>query len=100
VFSSLGFYPENSASGIYVLGSPLFDKAAIKTGNKTFTVQTEGNSAENIYIQSVTLNGKPYSKSFITHQDIVNGGTMVITMGSKPNYDFGKAREDRPSNGL
>ena len=100
VFSSLGFYPENSASGIYVLGSPLFDKAVIKTGNKTFTVQTIDNSAANIYIQRVTLNGKPYRKSFITHQDIVNGGTMVVTMGSKPNYEFGKAKEDRPSNTL
>ena len=100
VFSSLGFYPENSASGIYVLGSPLFDKATIKTGNKSFTVQTINNSAQNIYIQSITLNGKPYSKSFITHQDIVNGGKMVIKMGGKPNYDFGKARADRPSNAL
>lgn len=101
IFSSLGFYPENSASGVYVLGSPLFDKATIQVGaGKTFTVQAIGNSPENIYIQSVTLNGKPYSKSFITHLDVVKGGTMVVKMGNKPNYDFGKAAADRPSNAL
>lgn len=101
IFSSLGFYPENSASGVYVLGSPLFDKATINVGaGKTFTVQAIDNSPENIYIQSVTLNGKPYSKSFITHQDVVKGGTMVVKMGNKPNYDFGKAAANRPSNAL
>lgn len=101
VFSSLGFYPENAASGVYVLGSPLFDKATINVGGgKTFTVQAIGNSPENIYIQSVTLNGKPYSKSFITHQDVIKGGTMVVKMGNKPNYDFGKAAADRPANVL
>lgn len=101
VFSSLGFYPENSASGVYVLGSPLFDKASIKVGaGKTFTVQAINNSADNIYIQSITLNGKPYTKSFITHQDVVNGGTLVVKMGNKPNLNFGKAIADRPSNAL
>lgn len=97
IFSALGFYPENPASGVYVLGSPLFDKATINVGaGKTFTVQADGNSPENIYIQSITLNGKPYSKSFITHQDVVKGGTMVVKMGKKPNYNFGKAIANRP----
>ncbi|MBC9931470.1 glycoside hydrolase family 92 protein [Chitinophaga qingshengii] len=101
VFSSLGFYPVNPANGVYVMGSPLFDKASVKLeGGKTFTVQTINNSKDNIYIQSMTLNGKPYTKSFITHQDLVKGGTMVVTMGSKPNYNFGKAVADRPANNL
>ncbi|WP_343744531.1 GH92 family glycosyl hydrolase [Chitinophaga sp.] len=101
VFSSLGFYPVNPANGVYVMGSPLFDKATVKLqGGKTFTVQTINNSKENIYIQSVTLNGKPYTKSFITHQDLVKGGTMVVTMGNKPNVNFGKAVADRPANNL
>jgi predicted alpha-1,2-mannosidase len=101
VFSSLGFYPENPANGVYVLGSPLFDKATLKLGGgKTFTVQTNGNSAENIYIQNITLNGKPYTRSFITHNDIMKGGTMVIKMGNKPNLSFGKAAADRPKNEL
>lgn len=97
VMSSLGFYPVNPAKGIYVFGSPVFDKATLKVaGNKTFTVQTLNNSADNIYIQKVTLNGKPYKNSFIRHSDIVKGGVMQITMGNKPNYDFGKAVENRP----
>ncbi len=101
VFSSLGFYPVNPANGVYVLGSPLFDKVTVKLeGGKTFTVQTINNNKENIYIQSIMLNGKPYTKSFITHQDLLKGGTMVVTMGNKPNVDFGKAVADRPANNL
>lgn len=97
VFSSLGFYPVNPAKGIYVLGSPLFEKASLKLqGGKTFTVETVNNSAENIYIQKVTLNGKPYDNSFIRHADILKGGTLKITMGSKPAYDFGKLATNRP----
>ncbi|HVI46727.1 MAG TPA: GH92 family glycosyl hydrolase [Chitinophaga sp.] len=101
VFSSLGFYPVNPANGVYVFGSPLFDKATLKLKDgKTFTVQTIDNSKENIYIQRITLNGKPYTKSFITHDDIMKGGTLVVKMGSKPEYNFGKATTDRPSNVL
>lgn len=101
VFSSLGFYPVNPANGVYVMGSPLFDKATLKLqGGKSFTVQTVNNSSENIYIQNITLNGKPYTKSFITHKDLLKGGTMVVTMGNKPNYNFGKNVADRPANNL
>ncbi|WP_143309603.1 GH92 family glycosyl hydrolase [Chitinophaga vietnamensis] len=101
VMSSLGFYPVNPANGVYVLGSPLFDKATLNLqGGKKFTVQTINNSPENIYIQSITLNGKPYSKSFIRHEELMKGGTMVVKMGSKPNYDFGKKDADRPKNEL
>lgn len=97
VMSSLGFYPVNPAKGIYVLGSPLFDKAVLKlAGGKTFTVQTSNNSHDNIYIQRVTLNGKPYKNSYIRHADMVKGGVLKIVMGPKPNYDFGKAPENRP----
>jgi predicted alpha-1,2-mannosidase len=97
VFSSLGFYPVNPAKGIYVFGSPLFEKANLKLqGGKTFTVETVNNSAENIYIQSVTLNGKPYNNSFIRHSDILKGGVLKITMGNKPAYDFGKLAANRP----
>ncbi|WPV64916.1 GH92 family glycosyl hydrolase [Chitinophaga sp. LS1] len=97
VMSSLGFYPVNPAKGIYVLGSPLFDKAVLKlAGGKTFTVETVNNSGTNIYIQSATLNGKPYKNSYIRHADMVKGGVLKIKMGPQPNYDFGKAPENRP----
>ncbi len=99
VFSSMGFYPVNPANGMYVFGSPLFSKASIslKDGKK-FTVQTINNSPENIYIQSVKLNGKPYTKSYIMHSDLVKGGTLELTMGKTPNANFGKAVADRPFN--
>jgi len=97
VFSSLGFYPVFPASGAYVIGSPLFDKATINLDNgKKFTVETVGNGPKNIYIQSITLNSKSYLKTYILHQDIMNGGILKITMGNKPNYNFGKLQANRP----
>ncbi len=97
VLSSMGFYPVNPANGAYVFGSPLFDKAEIGLPQgKTFKFIAENNSKENIYIQSVELNGTPYSKSFITHKTILAGGTLIFKMGNTPNTDFGKNHEDRP----
>ena len=85
------------SKGIYVFGSPLFDKASLTLqGGKTFTVKTVNNSPENIYIQSVTLNGQPYKNSFIRHTDILKGGILQITMGNKPAYSFGQLPENRP----
>lgn len=97
LFSSLGFYPVFTASGQYVLGSPLFDKATINLQDgKTFTVEAINNSPENIYIRKVELNGQPYHNSYINHKDIVNGGVLKITMGNVPNYKFGKEDKYRP----
>jgi predicted alpha-1,2-mannosidase len=97
VFSSLGFYPVFPASGMYVIGSPLFDKATINLdGGKKFTVESINNGPKNIYIQSITLNGKSYQKAYILHTDIMNGGLLKIVMGSKPNYNFGKLQANRP----
>lgn len=97
VLSAMGFYQVNPMNGLYVFGSPLFDKATIKlTDNKSFTVEAENNSPENIYIQKVELNGKPYSKSYILYKDIMRGGTLRFYMGAKPNYDFGAKEADRP----
>lgn len=84
VFSAMGFYPVNPAEGIYVLGKPMVEKAEIKTGNKIFTMKTTGLNDRNIYVQSVKLNGKAYHKLFITHKDIVDGGTLEFTMGPVP----------------
>jgi predicted alpha-1,2-mannosidase len=97
VMSALGFYPVHPANGVYVFGSPLFDKAVVGLpGNKFFTIETVNNSKENIYIQSAELNGFSYKKSFILFNDIVKGGTLKFVMGPEPNYDFGKAIEERP----
>ena len=90
VFSAMGFYPVNPADGRYIIGSPLLDECTLKlAGNKEFRIRTIRKSPEDIYIQSVTLNGKKHKDFFITHQDIMNGGTMVFKMGKKP-YGWGK----------
>ncbi|MCD6354858.1 MAG: GH92 family glycosyl hydrolase, partial [Prolixibacteraceae bacterium] len=97
VLSSMGMYPVNPANGAYVFGSPLFNKVEIALpNNKSFEIIAENNSKENLYIQSVELNGKPYSKSFITHKEILLGGTLIFKMGNKPNPDFGAKINDRP----
>lgn len=84
VLSSLGFYQAEPAGGRYWFGSPLFDKAEIRVRDGVFTVEAPNNSPENKYIQSVTLNGKPYTKPYIDHQSIEAGGTLRLEMGSEP----------------
>ncbi len=97
VLSSLGFYPVNPAAGIYVFGSPLLDRATISLPDgKAFTIIAENGSPENMFIQSVRLNGEPYSNSYIRHSDIVAGGELLFIMGPEPNREFGAAPNDRP----
>jgi predicted alpha-1,2-mannosidase len=97
VFSALGFYPANPASSQYVIGSPLVDQSVmfLSTG-KTFQVIAKNNNANNIYIQSATLNGKPYSKNYITHADIMGGGVLELVMGNKPGKKWGTKASDVP----
>lgn len=91
VFSALGFYPVNPSDGMYVFGRPIFDKVVLKLPeNKVFEIRVNNNSEENKYIQSIELNGQPYNKLYISHADIMAGGTLVFTMGSRPNEQFGK----------
>ncbi len=91
VFSALGLYPVNPASGIYMIGSPLFPKASVTLGTdkKTFTVSSKNNSPENAYIQSATLNGQPLDRAWITHRELMAGGALEFVMGSKPNKTWG-----------
>lgn len=97
VFSAAGLYPVNPANGVYVLGSPAVNKATLQVGKgKTFTIAAEGNSPKNVYVQSVNLNGKPYAKSWISHADIMKGGTLRLVMGPKPNLKWGSAVAARP----
>ncbi|MDX6746304.1 GH92 family glycosyl hydrolase [Polaribacter sp. PL03] len=86
IFSSLGFYPVTPASNQYIIGAPLFDKATINLeSGKTFTVKANNNSPENKYIKSVKLNGENYEYSYISHSDIINGGSLVFEMTNKPS---------------
>ena len=85
VFSAMGFYPVNPVSGEYEIGTPLFPEMRLNLDNgKTFTVLAPNVSRENIYIQSVKMNGQPYDKSYITHQQIMDGATIEFVMGNQP----------------
>ena len=85
VFSAMGFYPVNPVSGEYEIGTPLFPEMRLNLDNgKTFTVLAPNVSRENIYIQSVKVNGQPYNKSYITHQQIMDGATVEFVMGNQP----------------
>jgi predicted alpha-1,2-mannosidase len=97
ILSALGFYPVFPANCAYVMGSPLFNKAVIQLPEgKTFVITAINNNSSNVYIQNVKLNGKPYDKTYIKHQDIMQGGELEFVMGSKPNKKYGKAKENRP----
>ena len=97
IMSAMGFYPVCPGEPTYTFGSPVFDKVTMKLENgKKFTVEAENVSKNNKYIQSVTLNGKDYDRSWFKHEDILNGSTLVFNMGEKPNKSWGIAKESRP----
>ncbi len=97
LLSAMGFYQVNPSDGVLVFGSPRFDKVTAKVrGGKTFTVEAENNSKENIYIQKVYLNGKLYPKTYITYNDIVSGGNLKFVMGKRPNKKWASNKSALP----
>jgi predicted alpha-1,2-mannosidase len=85
IFSSLGLYPVAPGSVDYSLGSPLVKKATLNLENgKTFKITAKNQSAKNVYVTKMELNGKPYTSTSISHNTIVNGGELVFYMSSKP----------------
>jgi predicted alpha-1,2-mannosidase len=86
LFTAMGFYPVNPASGDYMIGSPLYKRIAIKLSNgRTFQVEAEDNSQENVYIQSATLDGRRLNIPVITWEQIQSGAILRIQMGPKPS---------------
>jgi predicted alpha-1,2-mannosidase len=97
IFSALGFYPVCPASDQYVMGAPLFKKATLHLASgEDFVIEAPENSAENRYMDNVRLNGKEYSRNYITHSDITSGGKMTVSMSAEPNTQRGTTDEDRP----
>ncbi len=85
ILSSMGLYPLNAADGNYEIGSPLFTKSTIKVNDgKTFTISAPNASDANIYVQSAVLNGAPLDRTYITYQEIMQGGELVLEMSSLP----------------
>ena len=97
IMSAMGIYSVDPVSTNYVFGSPVIDRAQIQLGGgKTLTIEAKENGADRPYIQSVTWNGQPWTKTWISHAELVAGGTLTFVMGDKPNESFGKALADRP----
>jgi predicted alpha-1,2-mannosidase len=97
VFSALGFYPARMGTTDYTIGAPLHAKATMTLENgKTFTVSAPGVSDTNRYIQSATLNGVSYTKNYLTHADLLAGGTLSFVMGPNPS-SWGTGANDIPS---
>lgn len=93
VLSAMGFYPVTPGAPQYVIGSPLFGEAKISLpGGKSFVVKAINNSKENKYIQSATLNGQPFNRTWMGHDEIVKGGELVFEMGSEPNKKWGTGK--------
>lgn len=97
VLSALGFYPVDPARPEYIIGSPLFDEVTLHMGGgKTLVISARNNSEKNLYIQSATLNGKPWNKSWFSHTDIADGGKFVFQMGPTPNKSWASALDAAP----
>lgn len=97
VLSALGFYAVCPGTDEYVLGSPLFKKATITMEDgKKLVIEANNNTQENVYVQSVTLNGKSVDKNYITYRDIVNGGTIRFDMNNQPNKNRGVSKDAAP----
>ncbi|CAL4870063.1 hypothetical protein MMA231_04361 (plasmid) [Asticcacaulis sp. MM231] len=97
ILSAMGFYPVDPVSCIYVFGSPLFRRVEIPLANgKTLRILAPQTNEANIYIQSVKWNGKPHSRSWISHADLMSGGVLMFEMGPKPNLKFGADKAHRP----
>jgi len=96
-FATLGLYPLRMGSPEYVIGSPAFARTEVKLENGArLTVIAHGNSPENVYVQSLKVNGQPWNKAWIRHADIAAGATLEFTMGSKPSA-WGSAPGDLPA---
>jgi predicted alpha-1,2-mannosidase len=97
LFSALGFYPVAPGSNEYVLGSPAVRSAEVDLGGgRSFRVIAEDQSPENVYVQAVTLNGRPLGRGYITHAEIASGGELRFVLGSRPNRDRATGPEARP----
>lgn len=97
IFSAMGFYPVCPGTNEYVLGAPYLPSIKLTLANgKTFEIKAEGVSDKRRYVKSVKLNGRPYTKMYITHEDILKGGILEFQMSTRPNKKRGLARADKP----
>ena len=97
VFSALGFYPVCPGTGEYALGSPLFKHARLNLSNgRTVTLNAPENSEENVYISSMAIDGKTWTKNYLIHDSLMKGLDIDFVMSSEPDTSRGVSKEDRP----
>ena len=97
VFSALGFYPVCPGTDEYILGTPLFKSAKLHLENgKTITIKAENNQADNCYIKDMKINGKSYSRNYLTHAQLMKGANIQFQMSPKPNKQRGITEKDVP----
>jgi len=97
IMSSMGFYPVDPVSGNYIFGTPLFDQVTLQLGKgKQLEIVAHRSAPSDQYIQSVTFNGKPHTRSWFNHREIVDGAKIEFMLGSQPNLEFGTKAEDIP----
>jgi putative alpha-1,2-mannosidase len=97
IFSAMGFYPVTHGQGVYCIGAPLFKDLCLKHSKGTLIIKANHVSKENIYVQSLTLNGKPYLKNWLQHHDIFSSNAeLVFEMGNTPNIKWGSSADSTP----
>jgi predicted alpha-1,2-mannosidase len=97
VMSASGLYQVTPGSSVYAIGTPLFPEVKFNLENgKSFVIRARDVSRQNLYIQSATLNSRPYGKSYLPHEDLMKGGVLVFQMGPKPNIDWASKPNDTP----
>ena len=97
VFSALGFYTVCPGTDQYVIGSPIFKSATLNLENgKKVIIKSNNTSSDNRYIASMKLNGKVYTKNYLTHKDLLDGASIVFDMSSVPNKQRGISQSDAP----
>ena len=101
VFSSMGFYPVTPGQPIFNIASPIFtDVCVLLQNNKRFRIVAKNSDRQNKYIQSALLNGEPWNKPWFSWDEIKDGGELVLSMGSRPNYNWGSDPDDSPSKNI
>lgn len=97
VYSALGLFPFCPGEPYYVIGSPVFPEVTLALDpGRSFTIRAHNVSEENLYIRSALLDGRPHDRPWISHEEIMKGGTLELEMSDRPNPAWGSAPEDAP----